>query len=339
MALSGLTGNVLFRWSSTTRFQSTDTFTDDVDPKETQRLKDEETVYETQIRHKILDAALGYVDISGWSKQALAEGAESIGYPGVVHGLFPKGGVELVHHFYQQANERLSSELPADIQDAQLDPLQGKDDLKILRLAIEKRLRMNTEHVFTGKWTEAMGLMALPTNAPSSLKLLAYLVDDMWHYAGDTSPDFSWYTKRAVLAAVYKSTELSMIQDKSEDFRSTWEFLDRRIEGIGKLRDCSRKCEETSVIMKGLFNTPKTDLNTVVIRADLQNVKKPRQKQVRQTGRLDESPVQEIPSTDWSKYSCRMTFALHRLKSGMPCEEQRRLFRLILRCMLSVVKP
>ena len=48
---------------------------------------------------------------------------------------------------------------------------------------------MNSEHVFTGKWTEALGLMALPTNAPSSLKLLAYLVDDMWHHAGGTSPD------------------------------------------------------------------------------------------------------------------------------------------------------
>jgi ubiquinone biosynthesis protein COQ9 len=73
---------------------------------------------------------------------------------------------------------------------------RGKDDLKILRLAIEKRLRMNTEHVFTGKWTEAMGLMALPTNAPSSLKLLAYLVDDMWHYAGDTSPDVRLFYNR-----------------------------------------------------------------------------------------------------------------------------------------------
>jgi hypothetical protein len=33
-----------------------------------------------------------------------------------------------------------------------------------------------------------------------------------------------------------------------------------------------------------------------------------------------------------------MTFALHRLQSGMPCEEQRRLFRLILRCMVSIVQ-
>lgn len=63
------------------------------------------------------------------------------------------------------------------------------DDLKILRLAIEKRLRMNTEHVITGRWTEALGLMALPTNAPTSLKLLSELVDDMWYHAGDTAVD------------------------------------------------------------------------------------------------------------------------------------------------------
>lgn len=31
---------------------------------------------------------------------------------------------------------------------------------------------------------------------------------------------------------VYKATELSMIQDKSDDFKETWEFLDRRIEGV-----------------------------------------------------------------------------------------------------------
>ena len=78
MIAGGLTGNVLLsRWTSSGRFQSTDAFTDDVDPKETQRLKDEEIVYETEIKHKILNAALGYVDVSGWSKQALAEGVQN----------------------------------------------------------------------------------------------------------------------------------------------------------------------------------------------------------------------------------------------------------------------
>lgn len=50
---------------------------------------------------------------------------------------------------------------------------------------------MNADHIFTSRWTEALGLMAFPPNAPSSLKLLANLVDEMWFHAGDTSADVS----------------------------------------------------------------------------------------------------------------------------------------------------
>lgn len=74
---------------------------------------------------------------------------------------------------------------------SELDLYRSNNDLKILRNAIEKRLRMNTEHVITGRWTEALGMMAIPTNAPSSLRLLSELVDDMWYHVGDTSVDVS----------------------------------------------------------------------------------------------------------------------------------------------------
>ena len=69
---------------------------------------------------------------------------------------------------------------------------RDKNDLKILRNAIEKRLRMNTDHVYAGRWTEALGLMALPSNVASSLRLLSELVNDMWYLAGDTSVDVSF---------------------------------------------------------------------------------------------------------------------------------------------------
>ena len=42
----------------------------------------------------------------------------------------------------------------------------------------------------------------------------------------------SWYTKRLSLAAVYKASEIHMLQDSSPDYVETWEFLDRRIEGL-----------------------------------------------------------------------------------------------------------
>lgn len=63
-----------YRWTTNVRLQSTDAFTEELDHKEAQRLKDEETIYETNIKIKILDSALSFVESSGWSKQTLAKG-------------------------------------------------------------------------------------------------------------------------------------------------------------------------------------------------------------------------------------------------------------------------
>ena len=49
-------------------------------------------------------------------------------------------------------------------------------------------------------------MMALPENVARSVAELARLADEMWFLSGDRSVDFSWYTKRATLSAVYAST-------------------------------------------------------------------------------------------------------------------------------------
>lgn len=43
------------------------------------------------------------------------------------------------------------------------------------------------------------------------------------------SLQFNWYTRRAVLAGIYNTTELVMMQDSSPDFEDTWRFLENRI--------------------------------------------------------------------------------------------------------------
>lgn len=49
------------------------------------------------------------------------------------------------------------------------------------------------------------------------------------HLPGWFSLQFNWYTRRAVLAAIYNTTELVMMQDSSPDFEDTWRFLENRI--------------------------------------------------------------------------------------------------------------
>lgn len=38
-------------------------------------------------------------------------GAGSIGYPGVIHGMFPQGGADLVSYFYASCNKTLAKQL------------------------------------------------------------------------------------------------------------------------------------------------------------------------------------------------------------------------------------
>jgi ubiquinone biosynthesis protein COQ9 len=60
-------------------------------------------------------------------------------------------------------------------------------------------------------------------------------VDAIWHAAGDRSADFSWYTKRAILTAIYSATLLFWLRDSSDEDADTRAFLARRMQGVGGL--------------------------------------------------------------------------------------------------------
>ena len=59
-------------------------------------------------------------------------------------------------------------------------------------------------------------------------------VDEMWRAAGDTSTDYNFYTKRAILSAVYSATLLAFV-DNTADLAKTEAFLDGRLADVAKL--------------------------------------------------------------------------------------------------------
>lgn len=96
-----------------------------------------------------------------------------------------------------------------------------------------KLKRLESHHIIC----QALAVMALPQNAPTSLSNLTHLIDEMWYLAGDSSVDMNWYSKRALLAAVYTSSEWYMTTDHSLEYSETFKFLDRRLQDtavIGK---------------------------------------------------------------------------------------------------------
>lgn len=192
----------------------------------------------TDLKSKILKAALDFVPQHGWTWKSIAAGANSLGLSTVAHGLFPGGSLDLITFFYLTCNDALELQLSSDTQKS--GPRgTSKDKVGFIQDAVWKRLLLMSPYKDT--WAQALGILALPQNMPVALSNLLDLLDIIWHEAGDGSIDMSWYSKRLTLAALYQSTELVFVQDKSTDFSQTLEFLERRSKDLALFNSCSQK--------------------------------------------------------------------------------------------------
>lgn len=172
-------------------------------------------------RTRILEAALKHVPFEGWTLAALQAGAEDAGLDrATVHQAFPGGVLEAIEFHSRLADKRMLAALEA----ADLTSMKVREKVAF---AIRTRLEQNVQHREAIR--RALGILALPIYAGVSLSSLYRTVDTVWHGIGDTSVDFNFYTKRALLAGVYSTTLLYWLEDSSEGFENTWRFLDRRI--------------------------------------------------------------------------------------------------------------
>ena len=101
--------------------------------------------------------------------------------------------------------------------------------------------------VAAGAVRRAVAVLALPRHALLAGRCTARTVDAIWHAAGDRAADFSWYTKRAILAGVYGATLLFWLRDASEDDAATLAFLDRRLQGVARAGQVRRQFSIFSV--------------------------------------------------------------------------------------------
>ncbi|XP_006261723.1 ubiquinone biosynthesis protein COQ9, mitochondrial [Alligator mississippiensis] len=215
---------------------------------------------EEQLQLRILTAALEFVPDHSWTADAVAEGAKSLGLSVAAAGMFNSDGSELVLHFVSKCNSKLLELLEQDQKLVQLGQAEKKKTDQFLRDAVEARLKMLIPYIES--WPQALSILLLPHNIPSSLNLLTSMVDDMWHYAGDQSTDINWYTRRAVLAGIYNTTELVMVQDSSPDFEETWHFLENRIADAMNMGHTAKQVQSTGeALVQGLMGAAVTIKN------------------------------------------------------------------------------
>jgi len=175
-------------------------------------------------RDDLLETMLAHVPFDGWTDRAIARGAADLGLDESFARLaFPGGAIEMLEYWMSRADDAMTAELER----------RGIDEMRIrerITAAVRVRLEQAAEHREAVR--RAAGLLALPQHADLAARSLWRTVDAMWRAAGDTSTDYNYYTKRAILSGVYSSTLLAWLGDESEDFAGTWSFLDRRIENV-----------------------------------------------------------------------------------------------------------
>jgi ubiquinone biosynthesis protein COQ9 len=180
-------------------------------------------------RDRLLQAALVHVPFDGWSRRSLLAGAADLGIePGMARRLFPRAGDDLLVQVERWADRQMLARVGA------LEGLRVRD-----RIAALVRARLEALGPHREAMRRATAARVLPSNGFAACGSLWRSVDLMWSAAGDDARDASYYTKRSLLAAVWTSTFLFWLDDRSPDFQDTWAFLDRRIENvmqIGRLR-------------------------------------------------------------------------------------------------------
>ena len=179
-------------------------------------------------RDAAIEAVLPLVPEEGWTVTALRHAAGPD-----ADLLFPGGAVDMVEAYSDLGDRRMESAAA-----------EGMDGLRLparVRRIIAIRLEQNRPHKEAVR--RGLSVLALPGNAGVAARCTARTVDSIWFAAGDTSTDFSWYTKRAILTGVYGTTLLYWLRDTSPADEATLAFLDRRLAGVGRIGKLRRDVE------------------------------------------------------------------------------------------------
>jgi len=177
----------------------------------------------SEARDALLDAALVSVPFDGWGAVTFSQALSDSGVDPVLGRLAcPRGVLDLALAYHERGNREMVRRMEA----GNLGAMRYS-----ARVAAGVRFRLQAapdkEVVRRG-----VTFFAMPAHAAEGAAAIWRTADLIWKTLGDRSDDLNWYSKRAILAAVYSSVLLFWLGDDSENHQATWDFLDRRIANV-----------------------------------------------------------------------------------------------------------
>ena len=174
-------------------------------------------------RQALLDAALPEAAFEGWSDPTLHAAAETAGLSrGEVELYCPGGVLDILETWSRNADSAARTLI-----ESQAGPNRIRD-----KVASAVMIRLDQ---YTGEEeaaARARARLLLPDALDRGTRLLWATSDTLWRAIGDTSTDGNFYSKRAILSAVYASTLAIWLDESDPEKPKTRAFLDRRIENV-----------------------------------------------------------------------------------------------------------
>ena len=190
------------------------------------------SLYNKQTKTDLIKAMLIHVPFDGWTWDAMEQGALDIGFEKkktpslrieIFKDLFKNGPIDFIDIF----SEVIDLEVKENYVLIENKPERVPEKIKKIIM-----IRLNLCLKYKEAIRSSISITAIPANAKTSINILYRTCDSIWKIAGDKSTDFSFYTRRITLAAVYSSTLLFWLNDKSNDSIETEFFLNRRLKDI-----------------------------------------------------------------------------------------------------------
>lgn len=161
----------------------------------------------------ILNAA-NEIEKKGWC-------VESFPHP-LFDLLFPDGLFQAAKIYIDWINLQV-------VQDLEKQDISNLKTFSKIRLGVLTRFKVLMPHKQIEK-----ALFYYLLKHPKSVSVLYTIVDDLWNFAGDTSLDYNFYTKRVILSGVYTSCFFEFLKSDSS-LESVEEKLDLRLAQVGKI--------------------------------------------------------------------------------------------------------
>lgn len=203
---------------------------------------------ESLIKKNILKESKKYIPTHGWNDNLFTLISSNNKYKiSTLNSLFPSGYISLLKFYLEEMNKSFL------LKAKKLNLGNMRTHIKVRELIL---LKINLYELEKQIIKKTYFTLLLPKYFNISSYALYKTVDEIWFIAGDHSTDFNYYSKRAILAAIYSSVIFHWISNN--DIKSTTNFLDLQLKRVSKIPKVKSKIKDISTqLPQGFKNLKK----------------------------------------------------------------------------------